>query len=115
MAVYRSKYLKEKTLLYLKTSIAIVTNLFQKSSIEWLEFIAAQTNSKILHACNSGEKVIVDDEFGKKYYVDGFCEETGIVYEFHSCVYHGCPSYFDQTNDHPFYSEWKMNDVSGNH
>ena len=54
------------------------------------------------------EKVIVDEELGRKYYVNGFCEETGIVYEFHGCVYHGCPLCFDQTNDHPFYSELKM-------
>ena len=84
---------------------------FSKSSIERLEFIAAQTNSKILHACNGGEKVIVDEELGKAYYVDGFCRETGTVYEFHGCVYHGCPLCFDQTNDRPFYSERKMDDV----
>ena len=32
---------------------------YSKSSIEWLEFIAAERNSKILHACNGGEKMIV--------------------------------------------------------
>ena len=110
MAVYRSKYLKEKT--NLPENLYRDSNKpFSKSSIEWLEFIAAQTNSKILHACNGGEKVIADEELGKKYYVDGFCEETGTVYEFHGCVYHGCPLCFDQTNDHPFYSERKMDDV----
>ena len=100
MAVYRSKYLKEKTIGIIPKNLYRDSNKpFSKSSIEWLEFIAAQTNTKILHACNGGEKVIVDEELGKKYYVDGFCEETGIVYEFHGCVYHGCPLCFDQTND----------------
>ena len=33
------------------------------------------------------------------------------MYEFHGCVYHGYLLCFDQTNDHLFYSEWKMDDV----
>ena len=104
--------MKEKTIGIIPKNLYRDSNKpFSKSSIEWLEFITAQTNSKILHACNGGEKVIVDEELGKKYYVDGFCEETGTVYEFHGCVYHGCPLCFDQTNDHPFYSERKMDDV----
>ena len=37
--------------------------------------------------------------------------ETGIVYEFHGCVYHGCPLCFDQANDYPSYSERKMDDA----
>ena len=84
---------------------------FSKSSIEWLEFIAAQTNLKILHAVHGGEKAIVDEESGKTYYVDGFCEETRMVYEFCGCVYHGCPLCFVGTNEHPFHSERKMCDV----
>ena len=43
--------------------------------------------------------------------MDGFCEETRTVYEFYGCVYHGCPLCFDRTNNHPFHSERKMNDV----
>ena len=41
--------------------------------------------------------MIVDEELGKTYHVDSFCEQTGTVYEFHGCVYHG-PLCFDQTN-----------------
>ena len=58
----------------------MVINLFLNLQIEWLEFIAAQTNSKILHAVHGGEKAIADEELGKTYYVDGFCEETRTVY-----------------------------------
>ena len=83
MAVYRSKYLKEKSIGIIPKKLYRDGNKpFSKTSIEWLEFIAAQTNSKILHAVHGGEKTIVDEELGKTYYVDGFCEETGTVYEF---------------------------------
>ena len=112
MAVYRSKYLKENTIGIVPKNLYRNSNKpYSKSSIEWLEFIAAQTNSKILHACNGGEKMIVDEELGKTYYVDGFCEETGVVYEFFGCVYHSCELCYDRTNDHPFHSERKMDDV----
>ena len=112
MAVYRSKYLKQKpTGIILKNLYRDGNKPFSKSSIEWLEFIASQTNTKILHVVHGGEKEIVDEELGKTYYVDGFCEETRTVYEFYGCVYHGCPLCFDGTNDHPFHSERKMSDV----
>ncbi len=60
---------------------------------------------------HGGEKAIVDKELSKTYHVDGFCEETGTVYEFYGCVYHGCSLCFDGSNDHPFQSERKMCDV----
>ena len=111
MAVYRSNYLKEKIGIIPKNLYHGGNKPYSKSSLEWLEFISAQTNSKILHAVNGGEKMIVDTEWGKTYHVDGFCEETGTVYEFYGCVYHGCPLCFDGRNDHPFHSERKMCDV----
>ena len=64
MAVYRSKYLKEKTIGIIPKNLYRGSNKpYSKSSVEWLEFIVAQTNSKILHVCNGGKKV-------KTYYVD---------------------------------------------
>ena len=68
MAVYRSKYLKQKTI-----------------------------GIKPMVVVHGGEKAIVDEELGKTYYVDGFCEETRTVYEFYGCVYHGCPLRPDST------------------
>ena len=45
MAVYRSKYLKEKTIGIIPKNLYRDSNKpFSKSSVEWLEFIAAQTN-----------------------------------------------------------------------
>ena len=111
MAVYRSKYLKQKTIGIIPKNLYRDGNKpFSKSSIEWLELIASQTNTKILHVVHGGEKAIVDEELGKTYYVDGFCEETRTVYEFYGCVYHGCPLCFDGTNHHLFHSERKMSE-----
>ena len=111
MAVYRSKYLKEKTIgIVPKNMYSGVKKPYSKSSIEWLEFIADQKNLTIRHACNGNEKAIADVN-GKTYYVDGFCEETNTVFEFYGCVYHGCPLCFDGKNDHPFHSHRKMVDV----
>ena len=53
----------------------------------------------------------MDTELGKTYYVDGFCEQTNMVYEFYGCMFHGCPLCFDGKNDHPFHSVQKMGDV----
>ena len=112
MAVYRSKHLNEKSIGIIPKNLYRDGNKpFSKTSIEWLEFIAAQTNSKILHVVHGGEKTIVDEELGKTYYVDRFCKETETVYEFHGCVYHGCRLCFDGTSDHPFHSERKMCEV----
>lgn len=39
-----------------------------------------------------GERKILDR------YVDGFCEETNTVYQFHGCFYHGCETCFDRSS-----------------
>jgi hypothetical protein len=112
MSVYRSKYLKKDTIAIVPKNLYHGENKqYSKSSIEWLEFIAAQKNLTIMHACNGGEKPIFDVELGKTYYVDGFCKETNTVYEFYACVYHACPLCFDGKSDHPFHNDRKMNDV----
>ena len=109
MAVYRAKYLKVKTIGIVAQNMYHGGNKpYSKRSIEWLEFVAAQTNSPIRHAVNDGEKEIDDSELGKVYHVDGFCEETNTVYEFCGCVFHSCPLCFDGKNDHPFHNERKM-------
>ena len=36
---------------------------------------------------NSGEYQLP----GTRFKLDGYCEETKTIYEFHGCVFHGCP------------------------
>ena len=33
---------------------------------------------------------------GKSYKVDGYCEETKTIYQFHGCYWHGCSLCYDQ-------------------
>ena len=86
MTIYRSNYMPNKT-------IAIVpeyakTDNYSKMSIIWLNYMSNGVN--IQHALNGGEKELTIDD--KTYKVDGFCEETNTVYEFHGCFWHGCPN-----------------------
>ena len=37
---------------------------------------------------------------GTTFPVDGFCQETNTVYEFHGCFWHGCPKCFPVRNEH---------------
>ncbi len=112
MAVYRSKYLKKDTIGIVPKNLYSNSNKpYSKSSIEWLEFIAAQKKLTITHACNGGEKKIFDTMLGKTYHVDGFCEETKTVFEFYGCLYQACPLCFDGRNDYPFLSDKKMHDM----
>ena len=58
-----------------------------KISIAWLEWISKRFGLKIQHALSpEGEFTIRD--MSKKYRVDGYCKDTGQVFEFHGCYYH---------------------------
>ena len=88
MTIYRSNYMPNKT-------IAIVpeyakTDNYSKMSIMWLNYVSKTKGLNIQHALNGAEKKLTIDD--KTYKVDGFCEETNTVYEFHGCFWHGCPN-----------------------
>ena len=81
MSIYRSNYMPKDT-------IAIVpeyskTDNYSKMSIIWLNYMSKAKGLNIQHALNGGEKKLTIDD--KTYKVDGFCEETNTVYEFHGC------------------------------
>ncbi|KAK7580799.1 hypothetical protein V9T40_001428 [Parthenolecanium corni] len=83
MAVYRHSHLKEKT-------IAVVENFlkdnYSKQSILWLESF---NNPNIKHALNGGEVELCGAR------VDGFDHDNKIVYQYHGCLWHGCPKCYD--------------------
>ena len=54
-----------------------------------MKFVSLESKIFIQHAKNLSEK-----RFGK-YKVDGWYAESRTVYEFHGCVYHGCPKCFN--------------------
>ncbi len=88
--VYRTSLMKPNTI-----GIVPVNGLNPKriTSIvarQWLFYESVKDKIRIQHATNGGER-----KFGP-YYVDGVCEETKTIYEFHGCLFHGCTRCFDK-------------------
>ena len=49
----------------------------------------------IKHAQNGGEVRV------ESYRVDGFCQDTGCVYSFHGCFWHGCMNCYSRSTINP--------------
>ena len=64
---------------------------YSMKSIQWLESIMKQEGIFIQHAGNIGEFKIPNT----RYRVDGYCQETNTVYEFHGDIFHGNPDLFE--------------------
>ena len=92
MTIYRSDYMPKKAIAIVPESVK--TDNFSKMSIMWLNYVSIGVN--IQHALNGGEKKLTIGD--KTYKVDGFCEETNIVYEFYGCFWHGCPNCYNIIN-----------------
>ncbi|GAV01658.1 hypothetical protein RvY_12336 [Ramazzottius varieornatus] len=81
-----------------KGQIAILSSQGQNRlqsvvGVKWLEWTARRLDINIDHRGNGHEKQI------GKFFVDGYCE--AMVFEFHGCFYHGCPSCFPPDTLHP--------------
>lgn len=75
------------------------SNNYSTISIKWLNKIAIDNNIFIQHALNVGEYNIPNTRFR----VDGFCEETNTIYEFHGDVFHGnLNKYLPNETCHPY-------------
>ena len=62
-------------------------------AFQWLEWEnTQQTAGVIAHAFNGGERTL--QVAPRQYQVDGFNHTTQTVYEFHGCLWHGCPECF---------------------
>jgi hypothetical protein len=61
-------------------------------AIEWLNHEAKRRNIFIQHALNGGEKRFYGPS-GETYYVDGYCEATKQIFEFHGSFWHAHPAY----------------------
>jgi G:T-mismatch repair DNA endonuclease (very short patch repair protein) len=60
-------------------------------AIIWLKYISLTQNITILHSRNGGEKKILS------FKLDGWHAETKTAYEFHGCVFHGCPRCYNES------------------
>jgi hypothetical protein len=83
--IFRNNFLQPET-------IGVIPKLGynpeQRTSVkcqQWLKYLCSKNDIFIQHSRNLGEFRI------KQYLVDGYCEETNTIYEFHGCVFHGCP------------------------
>ena len=60
-------------------------------AIIWLKYISLTQNITISHSRNGGEKKILS------FKLDGWHAETKTAYEFHGCVFHGCPRCYNES------------------
>ena len=98
-AIYRNEFLPKNTIGIVKET---PTDNYSIKSIKWLTYLALTHNLNIRHACNGGEQAVIMN--GKSYKVDGYCEETKTIYQFHGCYFHGCTR---------CYEDLKVNETSG--
>jgi len=70
-------------------------NGYSQAQISWLNYIQDEEKINIRHAENGGEFKI------GKYKVDGYCEDTKTVYEFHGDFWHGNPKFYEHTDTNP--------------
>lgn len=92
--------IKEKR--FVKSPIAVIPSCgygsqdnYSQGSIQWLTYMEQKTGRKIRHALNDGEFVVRNDQTGRDYRLDGYCEyvdEHGVkrkvCYEYNGCVHH---------------------------
>ena len=97
--VYRRNYLKDNQIAIIpKNGYRWVDNQ-SISAIEWILWEQKLRNIFIKSAATGKEHKVC----GLK--VDGFCEETKEIFEFHGCFYHGCTKCFLHGRDKALYND----------
>jgi len=102
-AIYRNLFLPKNTIAIYNEN---PTDNYSIKSIKWLKYISQKCKINIRHACNGGEVAININ--GKTLKVDGYCEETETIYQFHGCYYHGCRHCYDELTVNKV-SQYNMN------
>nr|XP_042912256.1 uncharacterized protein LOC122272525 [Parasteatoda tepidariorum] len=97
MAIFRSGHIQPDTIAMVPVSGYTTKVNYSPDSIRWLDFLVMKDSISIKHALNGTGEVRIGGHF-----VDGFCESTNTVYQYHGCFYHGCLSCFDGDQIHPF-------------
>lgn len=78
MAVYRSSHIPEGKIAMTPEHGYVNNCNSSEDSIRWLDYLSVQGNLFIQHAKNSTGEVRI-----KGVSVDGFCEQTNVVYQYH--------------------------------
>lgn len=93
--VFRRNFLAQKTIGIIPSFGYRCVDTQSKSATHWMLYLEKKHNIEIIFA-GRGREVKIG---GLK--VDGFCEATQEVFEFHGCFFHGCPSCFKRNRDTP--------------
>ena len=83
--IFRRNCMEEKTLAIIPENGYNPEQKTSNKCRQWLKYISETEKIHIQHAKNGGE-VRAD-----KYLLDGVCESNKTIYEFHGCMWHGCP------------------------
>lgn len=97
--VFRRNFLKPNTIGIIPRGGYRWHDNQSKIAIQWLIWEEKQRNINIMHAAKQHEAVV------KGVKVDGFCPESGQIFEFHGCYYHGCTSCFKHNRDKPLHDD----------
>lgn len=81
MAVFRSFHLKDNTIAMIPKYGYVNNSTYSADAIRWLDYTAHINGLEIKHALNGLGEVKVDN-----YSVDGFCETTNTIYQYHVSV-----------------------------
>lgn len=78
MAIFRSKHISPNTIGMIPVGGYINRTNFSMDSIRWLKYVEHCEKISIKHALNGQGEIKIGN-----YFVDGFCESSNTVYEFH--------------------------------
>jgi hypothetical protein len=83
--IYRRNFMREKTIPIIPEYGLNLGRNHSHKQLLWLKYISVTNNTHIRHCKNGGEMKIGN------YYLDGYDALTQTGYEFHGCIFHGCP------------------------
>ncbi|KAG8192310.1 hypothetical protein JTE90_002131 [Oedothorax gibbosus] len=85
MASYRAHHIPQTKIAMMPLHGYINNTNSSADSIRWLDSVASDKRIVIRHANNGTGEVKIGGVS-----VDGFCEATRTIYQYHGCFYHGC-------------------------
>jgi hypothetical protein len=83
--IYRRNFMKPQTIAIIPEYGLNLGRNHSHKQLLWLKYISTKNNIYIRHCKNGGEQKIGN------YYLDGYDALTKTGYEFHGCIFHGCP------------------------
>jgi hypothetical protein len=105
--IYRRNMMPSKSIAIIPENGFIPNNSSIKCA-QWLKFVSERDNIFIQHANNGGEY-----QCGP-FFLDGICHQNMTIYEFHGCMYHGCPKCFSPETFNSL-KQLTMKSVNGRH